>query len=72
MAAADDATVNGGKFITFAGNNAVSATLVPTSNTDASAHLIAFLNNNRLYMILGGNLSQANFNTYSGTFKLTK
>ena len=71
LASAESASVVNGKFISFNGYNAVSASLVPTTKADASAYLLAFLKGNRLYMILGAGLSQSKFNTFAYSFKLT-
>jgi hypothetical protein len=71
MAETDDASVKNGEFIKFDSYNAVQASLVPANTADASAYLVAFLNNNHLYMIIGSGLTQAKFESFTNTFKLT-
>ena len=68
MANSDNSTPSNGATITFKGVTAVQATLTPTDNTNASAHLLTFFKGDNLYMLLGSGISQPRFNSFTRSF----
>jgi len=70
LAQTDNANLSNGKTSTFKGMTAVEATLTPTNSADASSYLIAFFNQDKLYMIIGSGMSQSSFNRFTNSFNL--
>jgi hypothetical protein len=66
----DQLKLTTGQSITFKALPAVEATLAPSNPSEPSTHVIAFLNGNRLYILLGAGISSSQFNSYVKTFRL--
>ncbi|HEY1645965.1 MAG TPA: hypothetical protein VGF75_06395, partial [Candidatus Saccharimonadales bacterium] len=64
----DQSNLSDGRVVTFEGVTAVSATLTPTDQSDASADLLAFLKNNRVYILIGGGMKQTTFESFTKSF----
>jgi len=70
IATSDKVTITSGKPITFEGLTAVQATLSPSDHSEPDTNVVALLNKNRLYILLGAGMSASKFNSFTKTFKL--
>jgi len=64
----DQASLSSGHTTTFDNLTAVEATLAPSDTSDPSTHVLAFLYQSRLYILLGAGISTSQFNSYTKTF----
>ncbi len=70
IAQADSSSLSHAKFITFDNQLAASVTVTPQDKNNSATQIIAFLYNDKLYMVLGSGISQAQFKTFSNSFHL--
>jgi len=72
LAKTDNADISNGSTISFKNSNAVTATLTPKSKSEAKSYVLATLNQNKIYILIGGGTKQDQFKTFSSKFKFLK